>query len=231
MIFKKKFKLLVLLTPLLLLSCVSETERGVLDDIAEVYNGDVTYTKSFVSNTKGKNTTFNVFIKNSTLGDTLPRTVSTANAAVMIFDALTDDEKTEYSHVQVSFISTASDTLGYTYKVSELAPVNHKSKIFHDFSKRIVNKNFEGLDALKSNKDIPKSMSVNIKSGLSNTEKEHGLIQSYTLFGIAEETDDIGKLYQFQSYLLFADGHTLKYLVVIDATEGNDKIVGYRFFD
>lgn len=214
----------------LMLGCVSENKQGVLDDIAAVYNGDVSYSKSFAKNTNVKSTTFTVFIKNSKMTDSLAPTVSTANAAVMIYDALTEEEREEYTHIHVLNINAVNDTVGYIYETPALAPTSYKSKIFHEFSQRIVDKNFEGMDALKNNTDIPKSMSVNLKSGIANAEKAHGSVKSYTLFGIAEETDNIGKVYQFQSHLFFEDGYKLRYIIAIDGREENDKIVGYKFF-
>lgn len=229
--YKKFYVLTSLVAILLMLACASENEQGVLDAIAEVYNGDVSYSKSFTNNAKGKSTTFNVFIKNSKMADSLAPTVSTANAAVMVYDALTKEEREDYTHIQVLNINAVNDTVGYTYETPALAPASHKSKIFHEFSQRIVNKNFDGMDTLKSNTDIPKSISVDLKSGIANSEKKHGSVIKYTLFGIAEEKDNIGKVYQFQSHLFFEDGYKLRYLVAVDGREEHDKIVGYKFFN
>ena len=77
----------------LLFACASETEKGVLEDIAEVYGGETSYSKSFVSNTSEKRTTFNVTINNSQMIDTLAPTVTTANASLMVYDALTSERR------------------------------------------------------------------------------------------------------------------------------------------
>ena len=223
--------IITILAGLLLVSCASETEKKVLDEIAEVYKGDVSYSKSFVSNNSEKRTTFNVFVSNSTLIDSLPPTVARCNSAVLVYDALTEDERKNYTDIEVFLINTKNDTLSYSFGMDILKPIHKKAAVFREFSERIVNKNFDELDTLKSNADIPKSMSVNIKGGIEVKEKTHGALKGYYPFGIAEDTDEIGKIYRFQSYLLFADGYELNYLIVVDATEGKDKIVGYRFFN
>lgn len=216
---------------LALLSCASETEKKVLDDIAEVYNGDVSYSKSFVSNESEKRTSFNVVIKNSAMIDTLAPTVTTSNTALLVYNALTEDEKDTYTDIEVNLINSKKDTVSYYYGMDILAPINHKAKVFRDFSQRIIDKDFDMLDELKNNTNIPKSMAVNIRNGIAAKEKKHGSVKGYYPFGIAEERDEIGKIYQFQSYLEFTDGYKLSYLLVVDATEGKDKIIGYRFFD
>lgn len=215
---------------LLVISCASETEKKVLDHIAEVYNGDVSYSKSFVSNESEKRTSFNVVVENSKMIDTLAPTVTTSNTALLVYNALTEEEKDNYTDIEVYMVNIKKDTISYYYPMEILAPLNEKAKIFREFSQRLVDKEFEKLDALKNNADIPKSMSVNIENGLKGAEQKHGNLKGYYPFGIAEEIDEIGKVYQFQSYLLFADGYKLRYLIVVDAAEGKDKIVGYNFF-
>jgi len=223
--------IITILGVLLLLSCASETEKKVLDDIAEVYSGDVSYSKSFVSNESEKRTTFNVVIENSEMIDSLAPSVTTSNTALLVYDALTQDEKEGYTDIEVFLVNKHKDTASYYYKMDILAPISHKVKVFKDFSQRIVAKNFDKMDELKNNAEIPKSIAVNIKNGLAQTEKKHGSVKGYFPFGIAEETDEIGRIYQFQSYLLFEDGYKLNYLVVIDVAKDKDKIIGYKFFN
>lgn len=224
-------QIITMLGALLLLSCASETEKKVLDEIAEVYNADVSYSKSFVSNTNEKRTTFNVVVENSEMIDTLAPSVTTSNTALLVYDALTEDEKENYTDIEVFLVNKNKDTASYYYKMDVLAPISHKAKVFNDFSQRIVDKNYDQMDTLKSNADIPKSIAVNIKNGIAGKEKQHGSIKGYYPFGIAEETDEIGTIYQYQSYLLFADGYKLNYLIVVDVAKGKDKIIGYKFFN
>lgn len=223
--------IITILAGILVLSCASETEKKVLDDIAEVYNGNVTYSKSFVSNNSEKRTTFNVFVSNSVMIDTLAPTVATANSAILVYGALTGEERKSYDDIEVYLINSKKDTVSYYYALDILDPIHKKATVFHEFSQRIIDKDFDQMDTLKNNEDIPKSMAVNIKGGILSKEKKHGSLKGYYPFGIAEETDKIGKIYQYQSYLLFADGYKLPYLVVVDADEGKDKIIGYKFFN
>ncbi len=216
---------------LLFISCASETEKKVLDDIAEVYNGNVSYSKSFVSNESEKRNTFNVFIENSKMTDSIAPTVTTSNTALLVYDAFTENEKNNYTDIEVFVVNKKKDTVSYYYPMDILTPISEKAMIFKEFSQRIIDKDFDKLDELKNNVDIQKSMAINIENGLKRMEKEHGSLKEYYRFGISEEKDEIGIIYQFQGYFVFSDGFKLSYLIVVDATKEKDKIVGYRFFN
>ena len=220
----------LLLVTSLLFSCASDTEKGVLDDIANVYNGDVSYSKSFVSNISEKRTTFNVTIQNSAMIDTLTPTVSTANSALMVYDALTADEKEKYTDIEVFLINAKQDTVSYFYPTTALQPLSAKAKLYHTFMNHLVTGDFDALNELQRAKEIPASFAKGLENGVNNFKDTYGSLKNYYTFGVAEERDQIGTIYQFQGYLLFANGHKMNYLVVVDATEGNNELVGYKFF-
>ena len=161
---------IIIIGALLLVSCASETEKKVLDDIAEIYNGDVSYSKSFVSNESENRRSFNVVIENSIMIDTLPPKVTASSAALLVYNVLTKEEKDTYTDIEVFLVNKQKDTISTYYAIDILAPINEKAKIFREFSQRLIDKKFDQLDELKNNIDITKSMSVNIASGLKATE-------------------------------------------------------------
>jgi|TARA_R110002012_G_scaffold321121_2_gene547509 hypothetical protein len=214
----------------LLFACASETEKGVLEDIAEVYGGETSYSKSFVSNTSEKRTTFNVTIKNSQMIDTLAPTVTTANASLMVYDALTSEEKKNYTDIETILVNAKNDTISYYYPMSALAPISKKAKVFHTFSSILVDGNFDQLNELDRADDIPANFSEILKNGVAQFEKKYGSLKEYQTFGVAEERDNVGTYYQFQAHLIFANGHKMGYWAVVDAAPDNDALLGYKFF-
>ncbi|QIE59188.1 hypothetical protein G5B37_06325 [Rasiella rasia] len=225
----KKLTSLFLLA-ILVCSCASETEKGVLDDIATVYDADTSYSKSFVSNTSEKRKTFNVVIQNSAMIDTLKPTVTTANSALMVYDALTSEEKENYTDIEVFLINAKKDTASFYYPMTALAPISKKAKVHRQFSDAIVNNNFEALNTINKAVEIPADFAIGLENGIKQFEADNGSLNGYYTFGIAEERDQIGTIYQYQAYLLFANGTKINYLVVVDATAGNDQLVGFKFF-
>ncbi|RDK89314.1 hypothetical protein [Marinirhabdus gelatinilytica] len=212
-----------------LFACASDTEKGALDKIGDVYKGTASYSKSFVSNTSEKRTTFNVFISNSKMVDTLRAPIASGAAALMVYHALTPEEKKSYDDIEVYMINSKKDTANFYYDTSILKTLDTKAKNVRKFSQNLLEHNFKNMDSIKNPSDIPQSLEENIGQGIKNYEKRFGKLKSSNLYAVGEASDEIGKLFKYYSYLEFSNGQTITYLVAVDANPGKDKIIGYKF--
>tara|TARA_R110002074_G_scaffold209113_5_gene378052 strand:- start:1763 stop:2056 length:294 start_codon:yes stop_codon:yes gene_type:complete len=85
---------------ILMVGCASETQQKGLDEVAEIYDAKVSYSKGF-SSSLGKKTVkrFNVKLSDSKSLDSLPIAESSANIALTVFKNFDDDEKNSYTHI------------------------------------------------------------------------------------------------------------------------------------
>lgn len=224
--------ILLIATALLVLSCASDTEQKSLDEIAALYNGKTSYSKSFNSNIgQESRKTFNIRISNSKLIDSLQPTVTTANIAMLVYEGLTTEEKGNYTHIDVELINAKNDTAGYFYPIASLKTLSHKSQNFKRFSESIINKDYEAFDQLKDANELPDTYAEKLEQKIAFLESKKGSLLRYQPFGIAEFKNKEGLgAYQFQSFFVFENGR-IPYVANVQTKEGMDKIVSLRFFD
>lgn len=220
-----------ILTLVLMMSCVSENEQKGLDYIGALYGGETSYSKSFKSESGEESTrTFNVKIKASERIDTLEPTVTTSNIALLMYESFTEEEKEDYTHIDIELINKKNDTAGYYYPVNVLKSLSDKSKSYKIFSQSLVDKDYDKIDEIRNPDEIKQTASAGLEAYIDALEKKHGDLIGYEPFGIAEGKDDKGIIYQFQGYLLFENGQYQPYLVVLDAAEGEERLIGFRIF-
>lgn len=214
-----------------LLSCVSENEQKGLDYIGSLYDAKTSYSKS-IDSELGSETLkkFNVKVSESSRIDSLQPTVTTANIAWLMYESFTEDEKKSYTHVDVELISTKNDTASYYYPLELLETLSKKSSTFKAFSQSLVDGDYIKIEALKNNAALPDPLVITLQNKITQMEKQLGKLISYEPFGIGEGKDELGTIYQFQGYLVFEQGAYEPYLVVINAAEGKDKLIGFKIF-
>ncbi|MCW8981531.1 MAG: hypothetical protein OQJ83_09085, partial [Altibacter sp.] len=152
------------------------------------------------------------------------------NIALLVFEGLSEEEKKSYSGISVDLINSKKDSASYFYPSELLESLVTKSGNFKRFSESIVAGDFGKLDALKSDADIPISIGEGVKKTIKNNEMIYGDLIAYQPFGVSEDRDEIGEIYQFQANLVFEKG-TIGYFVNVDKAEGKDKVIGFRFFE
>lgn len=213
------------------IACVSENEQKGLDYIADLYDAETSYSKSF-NNSVGTKAMkkFNVKVSGSARIDTLEPTVTTANIAMLMFESFTEKEKGNYTHIDVELINSKNDTAAYYYPVDILEELSTKSNSYKQFSQSLVDNKFEVLDEIKDATHIPNKTEDGLKSKIRAMEQRWGKLRSYEPFGIAEATDDMGTIYQFQGYLIFGNGVRKPYFTVAEAQTDNHKLIGFRIF-
>ncbi|MAP55456.1 hypothetical protein [Altibacter sp.] len=223
--------LTIILLALIKVSCASETEKKSLNSVEEIYGATTAYSKkSSFDVAQGTKKEFNIVVSNSKMIDTLPPTVTSGNIALLVFEGLSEEEKKAYNGISVDLINSKQDSASYFYPSELLESLVTKSGNFKRFSESIVNGNFGKLDALKSDADIPISIGDGVKKTIRNNEMIYGDLLAYQPFGVSEDRDEIGEIYQFQANLVFEKG-TIGYFVNIDKAEGKDKVIGFRFFE
>jgi len=226
-----KTYILYTLLALTLWSCVSENEQKGLNYIGLLYDAKTSYSKSFDSE-MGIETIkkFNVKVSESARIDSLQPTVTTANIAWLMYESFTEDERENYTHIDVELINTKNDTVSYYYPMSLLDKLNTKAVTFKTFSQSLVDGDYIKIDAIKDPNVFPDPLAVGLKNTIVAMEKELGELTSYEPFGIGEAKDEQGTLYQFQGYFIFEQGAHKPYLAVVDTAEGKDKLIGFKIF-
>lgn len=226
-----KSHIIIALLSLVFVGCVSENEQKGLDYIADLYDAQTSYSKSF-NNSMGVKArkTFNVKVSGSKRIDTLEPTVTTANIAMLMYESFTEKEKGNYTHIDVELINSKNDTAGYFYPVEVLNKISAKSKSYHNFSQSLVDHDFEKVDNIKDVSSIPNPVAEGLEKKIAAMEGAFGKLKAYESFGVAEATDEKGTIFQFQGYLVFGDDVRKPYFTVTDATEGKDTLIGFRIF-
>lgn len=226
-----KSHMIIALLALVAVGCVSENEQQGLDKIADLYQAKTSYSKSFDSNAGIKTMSkFNVKVSESERIDTLQPTVSTANIAMLMYESFTDSEKGDYTHIDVELISRKNDTAAYFYPIDVLKDLSTKSNSYKVFSESLVDGKFATVDEITDPKEIPNSIADGLKAKIKQMESRFGKLHGYESFGIAEISDEDGKAYQYQGYLVFGNGVRKPYFTVADAAKENDKLIGFRIF-
>ena len=214
-----------------LMSCVSENEQKGLDYIGSLYDAKTSYSKSFDSEVGSETLKkFNVKLSESSRIDSLQPTVTTANIAWLMYESFTDDERKNYTHIEVELISAKNDTASYYYPMGLLETISKKGSTFKAFSQSLVDRDYIKIDGLKDDAVIPDPLALGLKNQIAQMEKQLGKLTSYEPFGIGEGQDELGTIYQFQAYLVFEQGAYKPYLIVFDAAEGAEKIIGFKIF-
>lgn len=223
--------LIKLLIVLLFVGCASETEQKGLDQIADLYDAKTSYSKGF-SSAVGTETIrqFDVKVSESKLIDSLPPTVTTANIAMLVYESLTEDEKSKYDQIYVQLVNLKLDTASYTYPTQVLDNLSEKAKVYKRFSESLVSGDYEIVDEIKDHKLMPTALSDGLKANMLAREKALGSLIAYEPFGIAEMTIEDEKIYQYQGFFVFRNGAKVPYTVMVNIADGKNDMEGFRIF-
>lgn len=226
----KLIKLLFIV--ILMVGCASETQQKGLDEVAQIYDAKVSYSKGF-SSSLGKKTVkrFNVKLSDSKLLDSLPIGETSANIALTVFKNFDDDEKNNYTEIYTEFINSKQDTLGYTFPVSLMKILLPKTKGFTVFSEGIKNGTFQDIENFKNKNDLPQDIAQFLKDYAGQLNKSYGRITTYKLFGLDEVKGNKRTMVRYIGYFTFINGKKITYSVAIDMAVGKDEIVGFRIFE
>lgn len=221
----------LLFITILMAGCASETQQKGLDEIAEIYDAKVSYSKGFNSSL-GKKTVkrFNVKLSDSKSLDSLPIAESSANIALTVFKNFDADEKNSYTHIYTEYINPKKDTLSFTFPVSLMETLLLKSKGFTVFSESLKNETFEDVENFKNKDDLPQDIAKFLSNYSKLLNQDYGKITSYQLIGLAELKNKERSMAQYVGYFTFNSGKLIKYAVNVDMINGKDEIVGFRIF-
>lgn len=222
---------LLSLAVVLFVACASETEQQSLDNVADIYNATVSYSKGFNNTGTEAEKSFNVKVSGSALIDSLQPTVTTANIAMLVYEGLTTDEQKNYTKIDVELVNAKNDTVAYFYTMDGLKELSHKSANFKEFSESVVSGNYKRIDEIQDENDLKEPMSELINKKIQFLEQEYGSLKGYKPFGIGELSNAAGETaYQYQGFFIFAK-KDIPYIINIDAAPKRDKLVGIRFFN
>jgi len=220
---------IILLT--VLVSCTKSEKQKSITNISEIYKSKISYTTNKRQVTNGKVIwEYTVVVPISKLLDSLPKATATSNIAFLTFKNFNENEKKRYSIINVLLISSQKDTIKNSYDIPILETIVPKHNTYQKFSEYIINGDFNELNTLKNNKDIPESISDLIRGLIKNAESNSGKIIAYQPVTIAVSKDNVGEIFQFNGFLIFEKGNKKHYSISIDKIQGNDKIVGFNFF-
>lgn len=223
--------LFLALALLLLAACASETEQKGLDTVAAIYDATVSYTKGFNNTGFTSETSFNVKVSGSAFIDSLQPTVSTANIAMLVYEALNPDEQKKYTKIDVELVNAKNDTVAYFYTMDGLQKLSQKSTNFKEFSESVVAGNYSRIDEIQDENDLKEPMSNWVDKKIQFLEQEYGNLNGYLPFGIAELSNAAGETaYQYQGFFMF-EKKKIPYIINIDTAPNRNKIVGIRFFN
>jgi hypothetical protein len=223
--------LLLILLGFLLVGCASETEQKSMDEVASIYDAKTAYSKG-IKRTVGTPTekTFTITVSESKLIDSLNPNVSSANIGMLVYKALTEEEKRKYTHINVNMLNLKKDSAKYRYTTASFARLIPKFKTFSAVSTALVDKEYKALNDLKDAKEIPNDVSEFAEKKIAFLEQEYGKLKRFYSFGIGEASDEIGTIYQFQGFMEFQNKR-IPYIVVTDADPENDKMIGFNIFN
>ena len=222
-----KTNLILILLSLFLLSCASDNEKKTLDEVAKIYNATTSYSKNFSSSAGHKTIKeFNINVSNSSMLDTLPKAPAASNIAVVTYNNWNDDEKKDYTAINVALISKKKDTTKLNYSISVLRNAAPKARVFNEFAKNIVLKKYNALDKYKDDEAIPQSLATFMQKNIAAREKAFGTLQSFKPTLILQSKNNS---FQLVGVLIFKNGKRVGFYTIFNKTKGKDKIRGIHF--
>ncbi len=223
---KINLSITLILLSLFLFSCASENEKKTLDEVADIYDATISYSKNFRS-VAGQKTIkeFNVNVSNSIILDTLPKAPAASNIAVLTYNNWDEKEKANYSAINVRLISQKKDTVKWHYDVSLLKNPAQKAKVFKAFNHTMLTGKYDDLNKYKDDNYIPKSIAAFVHKNIAQREKTNGKLMTCKPTLVLENKDN----FQLVGVLIFNNGKRLRYYALFDKANGKDKIKGFRF--
>ena len=222
--------LFILLIAIFLVGCVSENQQKGLDDIAYHYDAETSYTKSY-KNSAGskKTTTFNVNVSNSKMLDTLRADITTSNIALMMFDSFTEDEKKDYTYLNVTLIKKAKDTVSYNFFPEVLNVGLDQVSIFIDFSEKLLAKDYKGIFNNIDPTIIESDTFSLFTNYLDQLTNDYGDITAYKRYGFGILKQKTGEeLLGYSGILTFNNGFTKTYYIITSKQKDNNYVLGYN---
>ena len=223
--------LITLLSVIVLISCASENEQKVLDQIATIYHAKVAYSKGFHTNKNRKAiTNFTIKVSDCKMLDTMKFGQASANMARIAYHNFTEKEKKKYDEINVQFIKD-KDTSFFSFDKNLLNLIDKKANTAIAFSESFVKHRFLKLDNLIDKKYIKATnFGLKMKKYIASLEKNMGKITDYQIYKIGKTSDENAKIsmIRYVGEFQFSSGKKTTYFVNINSKEGNNKVVGYK---
>ncbi len=208
-----KKTLLIFTVALLLVSCASKNQKAVLDEVARVYNAKTGFSKGF-NKTAGKAsiTYFKIKLSESDIIESMETNHAAANIAVMLYNNFTDEERKEYTHIEVAITrkdSSDKTTKGRIFTIAELKAPGQQAKLFDSFAVAVVNQNYNLAANLIDSQYRKPTTTEEMKSYLSKKIEKQGKIKEFKRTGFALRTVDENKHFVFSGFFIFEDNKEL----------------------
>lgn len=222
-----KKSLSFLLFSFLLMSCASENQQKALAKVAEVYGAKTGFSKGFSTSVgQEKITYFRIKVSDSDIIENLiPENVA-SNIAIMVYDDLAEDEKKDYTHIEVEITKkdTTQKKVLRNFKVEELKNPAKQVAIFETLSNAVKNNDFQLMANLIEPQYRQPQTAEKMATYFKNFISQNGKIDSYkrTQFGL-RTVDGIG-YYVYSGFFIFKNGKHLNYNIETHSDTNNQYV-------
>jgi hypothetical protein len=225
----KKISILLLITLILCVSCVSKTQQKGLDEVASLYKTETGFGKGFYTKDGKKYNYFEAVVANNKLIDSLGSDTTCPNMALILFNRFTDKEKKVYDYIRIK-LKNKKDTLTFNYTPEVLTRGLVQAKIFDEFSKNLVNRDFNAIEKMVDTKYISAGFGKSLQEYFTAINSYHGNPKSYTRtnFGIAPQKNG-ERFFNYLGTLNYNDGYKKIYFINVPLKTNDKKIKGYNF--
>ena len=222
---------ILILILILFSNCTSTTEEEGIDEVAEFYNCQVSFTKGISASTSDDDGSyFEITLSGDHLKKYNLEDVA-KNAARIFFLSLNDDEKEQYNYISV-IVEAENKSIGLKSTKEDLALIISKQKLYFDISEFIKNNNYEKFFNLL-NPDVLSEIDKDTMSfKLNQIEPNFGKITETIILGY----DFIETEYNNKSLSLIrfkgiqkCEKQNLNFLIVTSREKEDNLIYGFKF--
>ncbi|WP_127137985.1 hypothetical protein [Flagellimonas oceanensis] len=217
---------------LLLISCNTDNQNATLDKIAENYEASVSSSREFQMNDENNESyeAFKIKLTNSKMLDTLRPDLVSPSVAMMLLDGFTNEEKEEFGYIIVETVnSETGESTVYRYEPETLGPYLQKAKVFTEFSKNIVEENYEAVVKNVIEEYRKPTLGVELGNFMKALIDEHGKITDYKRTTLRLHTGSDGEeLWVYDGVLNFDDGFKRPYHITTSTKVGEPYVSGYQ---
>lgn len=217
-------------------SCTSENEQAGIDKISEMFGGTVAYSKGkSVNSTDGKQSHMTLKLSNSESLNQFEPEIITSASARMFYDALSENEKSNYDIIKVAVtqnVDGAEKTTEIGYKPSDLEIAIAQQHIFEIAGEPFRDNNIDIFVQLCAPIILDSFNSDDIYNSMIEFDDEFGRYKSAMLIGHKLFSTD----YQGDSLHLVhmygvqeRERQNLKFNVVVSQDTSDKYIYGFDF--
>ena len=217
---------------LLFISCNTDNQDATLDRIAENYEAGVSSSREFKMKDENNEsyTAFKIKLTNSKMLDTLRPDLVCPSVTMMLLDGFTDEEKEKFGYIIVEIVnSETGKSTEYQYKPEVIRPYLKKSRIFTEFSRNIVEGNYEAVAQKVIEHYRKPTLGVKLGNFMKALMDEHGSITDYRQTTLRLHTSsDEEVLWVYDGVFSFDDGFKRPYHITTSTKVDEPFISGYQ---